>query len=233
MPPPLAADDPGGLAGFALWLVDTLGEWGVGAFTVLETVFPPIPSEVVLPLAGYQATRGELSLPLLLVASTTGSLAGALALHGLGRLAGRERAIRWLAKLPLVEREDFEKASSWFDRHGRAAVLVGRLVPGVRSVISLPAGSERMPLPMFVLFTVLGSALWNGLLLGLGALLGRQHDLVERYSSVLNWVVAGALALGVALLVVRGLRRRSRGRGTDGEGVKPSPSSEEARRPEA
>lgn len=200
--------DPGGLVGFALWLIDRLGEWGVGAFTVLETVFPPIPSEVVLPLAGYQGTLGHLSIPLLLVASTAGSYAGALILYGIGRVLGLERAIRWLAKLPLVDRDDFERAAGWFDRHGKAAIFFGRLVPGVRSLISLPAGALHMNLLVFSLLTLAGSAIWNSLLIGFGALLGTQYELVDQYSSVLNYVVYAALA-GVAVwLLVRRIRRR-------------------------
>ncbi|MGN6503055.1 MAG: DedA family protein [Pseudolysinimonas sp.] len=203
-----SAGDPGGLVGFALWLIDRLGEWGVGAFTVLETVFPPIPSEVVLPLAGYQGTLGHLSIPLLLIASTVGSYIGALILYAIGRVLGLDRAIRWLAKLPLVDREDFEKAAAWFDRHGRAAIFFGRLVPGVRSLISLPAGASKMNPVLFSALTIAGSAIWNSLLIGLGALLGTQYELVDQYSSVLNYVVYAALAGIVLWLIVRRLRRR-------------------------
>ncbi|HEV7743285.1 MAG TPA: DedA family protein [Pseudolysinimonas sp.] len=203
-------NDPGGLVGFALWLIATIGEWGVGAFTVLETVFPPIPSEVVLPLAGYQGTLGKLSLPLLFIASTAGSYAGALILYGLGRALGLERSIRGLARLPLVDRDDFERAAAWFDRHGKAAVFFGRLVPGVRSLISLPAGASHMSLLLFSALTIAGSAIWNTLLIGLGAALGTQYELVDRYSSVLNDVVYAAIAGCVILLVVRWVRRRRR-----------------------
>ncbi|MCU1416173.1 MAG: associated Golgi protein [Schumannella sp.] len=203
-------NDPGGLVGFALWLIDTIGEWGVGAFTVLETVFPPIPSEVVLPLAGYQGTLGKLSLPLLFIASTAGSYAGALILYGLGRALGLERSIRGLARLPLVDRDDFERAAAWFDRHGKAAVFFGRLVPGVRSLISLPAGASHMSLLLFSALTIAGSAIWNTLLIGLGAALGTQYELVDRYSSVLNDVVYAAIAGCAIWLVVRWMRRRRR-----------------------
>src|SRR4051812_11558368 len=113
------ANDPselGGILGFSAWLMQTLGEWGVGLMIVLETVFPPIPSEVVLPLAGFLAKQGEMNLVLVIITSTIGSYLGALLLYWLGFVLGRERAIRWLAKIPLVEREDFERASAWFDK---------------------------------------------------------------------------------------------------------------------
>jgi len=195
--------------GFALWLIETVGEWGVGVFTVIETVFPPIPSEVVLPLAGYQGSLGELSLPLLFVTSTVGSYVGALVLYGLGRVLGLERSIRALSRLPLVDRSDFEKAADWFGRHGKGAVFFGRLIPGVRSLVSLPAGASRMSLLTFSLFTVAGSGLWNSLLIGLGALLGTQFELVNQYSSVLNYIVYAVIAGIIIWLIVRRLRRGS------------------------
>lgn len=204
-----SSGNPGGLVGFALWLIERLGEWGVGAFTVLETVFPPIPSEVVLPLAGYQASLGRLSIPLLLIAATAGSYVGAGVLYLLGRLLGLERSIRWLSKLPLVDREDFEKSAAWFERHGRGAVFFGRLIPGVRSLISLPAGASRMNPVVFSVFTLAGSAIWNSLLIGVGALLGTRYELVEQYSSVLNYAVYAALAALIVWLVVRAIRRRA------------------------
>lgn len=204
--------DPGSLVGFALWLIDRIGEWGVGAFTVLETVFPPIPSEVVLPLAGYQATQGQLSLPLLVVTSTLGSYVGAVILYVLGRVLGLERAVTILSRLPLVDRDDFERATGWFHRHGRPAVFFGRLIPGVRSLISIPAGAARMNLAQFSLLTVAGSAIWNLILIGFGGLLGTQYALVEQYSNVLNYIVYAALAGVVIALVIRAVRRRTRSR---------------------
>ena len=201
------SDQLTGLVGLAARLIEALGEWGVGVFTLAETVFPPIPSEVILPLAGYQTQAGELSFPLVIATSTLGGYLGAVLLYLLGYKLGLERSIRWLSKLPLVDREDFEKASSWFQRHGKSAVFFGRLLPGIRSLISLPAGANRMNFGVFTVFTILGSAIWNALLITLGALLGTQYELVEKYSQVLNYVVYAAIALVIVLLVVRRVRR--------------------------
>src|SRR4051812_43390510 len=196
-----------GLVGVAYRVIQSLGEWGVGALTFLETVLPPIPSEVVLPLSGFIARQGRLSLGLLLVASTVGSYLGALTLYLLASRLGQDRAIGVLSRLPLVDREDFERATDWFTEHGRRSVFVGRLVPGVRSVVSLPAGAVHMPIGRFSVFTIAGSAIWNGLLIGLGWVLGSRYELVDRYSSLLDWVVVLLVAAVVAGLVVRRVRR--------------------------
>lgn len=201
------ADLPG-LTGWVASVMDTLGELGVAALTALETVFPPIPSEVVLPLAGFLTRQGSLSLPLVLVAATAGSLVGALALYALGAWLGHDRATAVLARIPLVDREDVDRASDWFDRHGRAAVFFGRLVPGVRSLVSLPAGANRMPLLTFTVYTVAGSLLWNGLLVGAGAWLGDRWEQVDQYAGWIDKVFVGALVLVVAWAVVRRLRSR-------------------------
>jgi membrane protein DedA with SNARE-associated domain len=203
------AEGLSGLSGWAAGIIEAMGAPGLGLLMLLETVFPPLPSEVVLPLAGYLAEQGELNLPLLLVSATAGSVAGALAFYWLGYRLGEERAERWVGRLPLVEPEDVDRALRWFRRYGSAAVLVGRLVPGIRSLISLPAGATRMPLGRFVALTAAGSALWNGLLLGAGVALGTQWQQVSRYSHVLDLVIIGVLALTVLAGVVRQVRRRS------------------------
>jgi membrane protein DedA with SNARE-associated domain len=197
----------GGLVGVAARAIDSLGEWGVGAFTLAETVVPPIPSEVILPLAGYLAKQGSLNLFLVFVTSTLGAYLGALLLYWLGAKLGLERSIRGLSKLPLVDREDFEHAAGWFRRHGRSSIFFGRLLPGVRSLISLPAGAASMPLGTFSLYTLAGSGLWNGALIGLGYLLGTQYRLIEQYSRFLNYAVYAALVATVVLLVARRVKR--------------------------
>lgn len=202
------ADEMTGIVGFAARSIESLGEWGVGLFTLAETVFPPIPSEVILPLAGFLTRQGTMHLGLVFVTSTLGAYLGALALYFLGAKVGLERSIRLLSKLPLVDRSDFETANDWFRRHGKSAIFFGRLLPGVRSLISLPAGAQRMHLGTFSLFTIAGSGIWNGALLGLGALLGRQYTMVEQYSRYLNYAVYGGLAFFVAWLVVRYVRRK-------------------------
>ena len=201
------ADGLGGIVGFAAQAIENLGEWGVGAFTLAETVVPPIPSEVILPLAGYLAKQGSLNLVLVFVTSTLGAYLGALLLYWLGAKLGLERSIRGLSRLPLVDREDFEHAAGWFRRHGRSSIFFGRLLPGVRSLISLPAGASDMPLGTFSLFTIAGSSLWNGALIGLGYLLGTQYRLIEGYSKYLNYAVYAALGIALVLLVVRRFRR--------------------------
>ena len=192
-----------GLTGFAADVLNSLGDIGVGVLVFLEVLIPPIPSEVILPFAGYLSQSGDLHLGMLILWSTLASVIGALVLYGLGAAVGLERAIRWIAWTRLVSLTDLERGAEWFHRHGRWSVLVGRMIPGVRSLISLPAGADRMPLLSFCLFTALGSGLWNTLLIGVGAALGTQHALLEEYLQYLDWVVYGAIAVALAVLVIR------------------------------
>lgn len=219
---PSPVDDLTGIVGFAARAVDSLGEWGVGLFTLTETVFPPIPSEVILPLAGFLARLGSMNFVLVHFTSTLGAYLGALVLYWLGARLGLERSIRWLARIPLVDREDLENAAAWFRRHGRSAVFFGRLLPGVRSLISLPAGAQRMNLRTFSVFTIAGSGLWNGLLIGLGALLGPQYRLIDEYARFLNYAVCAAVVFVVGRVILRSIRRRRdrrSGRGAPGGGA--------------
>ena len=195
------------LTDLALQLIAHLGEVGLGVLTLVETVFPPIPSEGVLPLGGYLAQRGRLNVGWVLFAATAGSVVGAWILYLLGARLGPDRAAAALARLPLVDREDVDRAAARFARHGEWAVLVGRLVPGVRSLISLPAGTARMGPVRFTVLTVLGSLVWNALLIGAGYALGTQYRLVERYTHVLDQVVLAAVVALVAVLVARRVRR--------------------------
>ena len=197
----------GGLSGMVLQLIDLLGEWGVALMLFVETVFPPIPSEVILPLAGFLAGAGRMNLVLVLVLATLGSYVGALVLYWLGRVIGFERTVRWLGKLPLVDEGDFRKAAGWFHRHGRSAVLFGRLVPIVRSLISLPAGADRMNLVSFSAFTILGSGLWNSVLVLGGAALGTQYERVEQYTEWIDRGMYAAIVVVVVMFVVRRVRR--------------------------
>ncbi|PZR52246.1 DedA family protein [Xylanimonas oleitrophica] len=187
-----------------------MGDVGVGLLVLLEMVFPPIPSEVVLPFAGYLSQAGDLSLPWLCVWSTVGAWLGSLVYYGIGRAVGMARAVRLLAATRLVSRSDLERGAAWFERHGGGAVFVGRLIPGVRSVISLPAGAARMNLLSFSAFTLLGSGIWNTVLISLGAALGTQHERLHQYLGYVDYVVYTAVAVAVAVLVVRRVREHRR-----------------------
>jgi membrane protein DedA with SNARE-associated domain len=197
-----------GLSGVAADVIAASGEVGVGLLTFVETVFPPVPSEIILPLSGYLAERGRLNVVLVVLAATVGSLLGALVLYGLGALFGEERARRWLTWLPLVDEADFDNAASWFHRHGHGAVFFGRFVPIVRSLVSLPAGAQRMPLVPFLLLTAAGTALWNSALVGAGYLLGTQYERVEHYLKYLDYVIFAAMIVVVGWFVLRKLRQR-------------------------
>ena len=196
-----------GLAGFVADVVDALGAVGVGLLVLVENLFPPIPSEVVLPLAGFLAGQGRMSLVAVIVAATAGSVLGALALYALGAWLGRDRLAHLLDRLPLTGPEDLERAEGWFARHGGMAVLLGRLVPVVRSLVSIPAGVERMPVPRFVLYTTAGSAAYNTVLVGGGYLLGSRWTDVGRYSETLSAAVVAAIAVALVVVVVRRIRK--------------------------
>ena len=195
-------------AGWVTDLMDRLGAPGAGLAVALENLFPPIPSEVILPLAGFTARQGLIGLVPAILWTIAGSVVGALALYGLGAWLGRARLRRIVDRMPLVDVEDLDKAEEWFVRHGNASVLFGRFIPIVRSLISIPAGIERIPLGRFVVLTTIGSGVWNTVLIMLGyALASRWHvveDALGRYQDVV--IVVAALA--VAWYVVRAIRRR-------------------------
>lgn len=207
-----------GLAGWVVSVIESLGPVGVGLLVALENLFPPIPSEVILPVAGYVASQGDMPLGWAIAAAVIGAVVGAWALYGLGYWVGRDRIRRWMQRIPLMEASDLDTAEGWFERHGGAAVLIGRCVPVVRSLISIPAGVERMPFWKFTLFTLLGSTVWNGGLVLAGNLLGEQWEDVGRYSDWLNYAVYAAIVLVVGKFVwdrtgARGERRRRAGEG--------------------
>ena len=189
----------------------TIGAPGVGVATALETVFPPVPSELVLPLAGYTASQGHYGLVAAIVWATVGSLLGALVLYWLGAAWGLERICALADRIPLVHADDVRRAVAWFGAHGRSAVFLGRLVPGVRSLVSIPAGVDRMPLATFCLYTTLGSLVWNTALILAGYELGEQWHVVEGYVGPVSNVVYVLLAVVLVVVAARRLRHRVSG----------------------
>ncbi|MEU8155826.1 DedA family protein [Micromonospora sp. NPDC048986] len=205
------AGDPSeftGLTGWVASVIEVMGPVGVALLVALESIVPPIPSEIVLALAGFLAHEGEFNVFLVVLAATVGSLVGALVLYWLGAALGEERLKRWLDHIPLVDTDDLEKADKWFERHGRWAVLIGRVVPVVRSLVSVPAGANRMPLGEFILLTTIGSGVWNGLIVGAGYALGSRWQDVERYSDWFNYAIVAVFVVMVVSWVIRKVRKR-------------------------
>ena len=193
------------LIDWSVSLMEIIGPAGAGVAIALENVFPPLPSEVILPMAGLSASRGSFSLAEALIWTTLGSLVGAFLLYGIGAWLGVDRLRAIAAKVPLLHPEDIDRTVAWFQRHGGKAVFFGRMVPIFRSLIS---GVTRMPLWKFGLLTVAGSALWNTVFVLAGFSLGEAWPVVERYADILQYVVIAAVVIGVAWFVyvrIRGL----------------------------
>ena len=184
-------------------LVGALGAPGVGIAVAAENLFPPIPSEVILPSAGFAAASGSMGLVSAIVWATIGSVVGALALYALGAWFGRARFYSLASKIPFVKEADIERAEAWFVRRGPLAVLLGRVVPVVRSLISIPAGIERMKLLPFTLYTATGSALWNSVLIGAGYALGANWAIVEEWISRYQLIVFGLAGIALVVWMVR------------------------------
>jgi membrane protein DedA with SNARE-associated domain len=186
------------MASWVMQVMYAAGYAGIVFLMVLENVFPPIPSEVIMPLAGYMSAQDRLSLFGVIVAGTVGSVLGALPLYYLGRKIGGDRLKefadnhgRWLT----LSREDLDKAEQWFARHGGLAVLFCRLVPGIRSLISIPAGIQGMSLPLFLIYTTIGAALWTALLTFAGYELGANFRQVETYLDPASYVILAAIVV--------------------------------------
>ncbi len=215
-----AAEDLSGFSAWAVGLMETLGAVGVGFLVFLDNIFPPIPSELVLPLAGFTASRGEMSLVLAIVFATIGSLTGALLLWALGRWVGLERISRIALRMPLVDVDDIHRTVAWFDRHGDKAVFFGRMIPIFRSLISIPAGMRNMPAVRFAFLTTAGSAIWNTLFVVAGFWLGENWAVVETSAGWFQKLVIVAVVVALVVWIVLRIRRRREGRSVD-----PSPDS--------
>jgi len=187
------------LVDWVVGLMGLLGGPGIAVAVALENLFPPIPSEVILPAAGFAAAQGRFTLVAAIVWATLGSVVGALALYGIGRAIGRRRLLAIVDRLPFVRVADVGRAEAWFDAHGPRAVLVGRLVPIVRSLISIPAGLERMPVATFAAYTTVGSLLWNTALVVAGYVLGSQWPVVEVWLHRYQYAVIAAAVVAVGV----------------------------------
>ena len=193
-------------------VMDSLGYPGIVLLMFLENVFPPIPSELIMPLAGFTSSEGRLSFPGVVAAGTLGSVLGALPPYYVGKWVGQERLEsladrhgRWLG----ISGKDIARSRRWADRHGGWAVLFCRLIPGVRSLISVPAGVAAMPILPFLAYTTVGAGLWVALLAYAGRVLGDNYDRVGTIVGPAAYVVLGAIAVAALFWVVR--RRRQDG----------------------
>lgn len=178
-------------------LIGSAGYPGLFGLVVAENVFPPIPSEVILPFAGYQVQQGTLHFVIALIVATAGSLVGALLLYGVARRGGRPLILRY-GRVLRVDARALERSEQRFNRYGAVLVLGGRVVPGLRSVVSLPAGLVGMPVTTFVVLTTLGSTVWNAALIGGGWALGSRYDQIGRAVGPISTAIGVALLLGVA-----------------------------------
>lgn len=203
------------------WITNTIklwNYWGIALLMFLENLFPPIPSELIMPLAGftaspYQPGGAKLNVFGVFLAGLLGSVAGAVVWYYPGKFLSEKR-LKSLAdkygKWMGISSEDITKATRWFNTQGRKAVLIGRLVPGIRTVISLPAGISNMPLLPFLFYTTLGSAAWVGLLTYSGYALGTQYELVDKYLAPVSKIVLGILVLAFVAWVLKRRRKRTR-----------------------
>ena len=216
----------GDLANWVQDVINQFGYLGVALLVVIENVFPPIPSEIVLPFAGFVAQQGasavnatagaaqsDTTVVGMMIAATIGSVVGALILYFVSAAIGPERLRAFVERFGKwfgVKSSDLVRAEEWFDRRSSAAVLVGRCVPLIRSIVSIPAGFRRMKLTSFVVLTAIGSAVWNIALIGAGAVLGDQWERVGEYVGVFQWLVIAAVLLLLVRFVVSRMKNRRR-----------------------
>ena len=192
-------------------LISQFGYFGVWFLIFFENVFPPIPSELILPLSGFFTTTTDLTLPGMIIAATVGSITGAYILYGVGRILSRERLMAFFGTRPMrllgFKPEDISSAVDWFDRKGQVTVLICRCIPVVRSLISIPAGTAKMNVLKFSLYTLLGSAVWNSILCSLGAAAGSAWETVteqaEWVSDVVKYVIIAIVIVAVIFWVVK------------------------------
>ncbi len=170
------------ISDWVLAIMAKFGYFGIVFAMFAENVFPPIPSEVIMPAAGFAASNGDLNLILVILAGTLGAVLGALPLYYLGRIFDEERLSAFTekyGKYVFVKPNDIKATNAWFDKHGKKAVFFGRMVPGIRSFISIPAGMNKMPMPSFLILSTLGASIWTTALAFAGYYLGKNYEIIE------------------------------------------------------
>jgi membrane protein DedA with SNARE-associated domain len=204
------------LARLITTIISTLGYPGIILITVIENVFPPIPSEAVLPFAGYLASRGDFCLFWAVFSGTLGSVFGAMILYAFGYYGNEKivrRFIRRFGKWFMISEEDLDKAEDWFKKYGSPAVFTARIIPIIRSIISIPAGFAKMPMGTFLFYTTFGTALWSSILVYAGYLLGENWELVGKYLEKYELVALVVIAAVCVYVVVKRLRRNQKASG--------------------
>jgi membrane protein DedA with SNARE-associated domain len=208
------------------WLLQTLrdvGYPGIVALMAMESSILPVPAELVMPPAGYWVAKGEMNAWIVLACGTVGSVLGALANYWMAHVLGRA-FVRRFGRYVLLSERSLDRAERFFADHGEISTLVGRLLPVLRHLISIPAGIARMSVSRFVAFTALGAFAWCAVLTGIGYFLGRHedalpsHEEVQRYVGRVMWIVIPLIVVGVTIYVIRHRRRRAAmiaGKGTE------------------
>lgn len=187
-------------------IIESIGYPGIALLMIIENIFPPIPSEIIMPFAGFVTEQGELNFFGVIAAGTTGSVLGTIPFYYIGRKIGKERLKQWADKHGrwlMLSSHDIERANNWFERHDAAAVFFCRLVPGIRTLISVPAGIERMNFGYFIFLSTIGTTLWVSLLTYLGRILGRNYDKVQTYLDPIGYAVFGFLIIFYIVHLIR------------------------------
>jgi membrane protein DedA with SNARE-associated domain len=191
-------------------LMTSLGYWGIGLLMFAENVFPPIPSELIMPLAGFTVAQGKMNFSLAVLAGTMGTMLGTYAWYYLGRLVNYERLGGWIdrhGKWIGVSVKEIDRVNDWFNVHGRNAVFFGRMVPGIRTLISLPAGMNQMSLITFTVYSTVGTLIWTLALTAAGFLLGENYGSIEKYLAPISKIVGFGLIGLLGYWIFKKIRR--------------------------
>jgi membrane protein DedA with SNARE-associated domain len=197
------------LSSFAISTISAFGYFGIFFLMMLESMIIPIPSELVMPFAGFLAAKGEFSFILVIIFSLIGSIFGSLISYYLGKYGG-EKAVIKLGRYFFLDETDLKKTEAWFKKSGEKTIFIGRLIPVVRHLISIPAGIGKMNLKKFSVYTVLGAAIWNTFLAYLGYILGKNWDNVRQFTEPISIVVAAVLVAGIVFFVFRHVQNKKK-----------------------
>ena len=214
------------------WIQSLMNYPGIVFLMALENLFPPIPSELIMPLAGFEASKNGLNIVAVIICGVIGSLIGQTVLYFVGSKIGEERLTSWADKHGewlALSGDDIKKGREWFDKHGNKAALIGRVVPGIRSLVSIPAGIVKMPLPKFLLYSGIGTTIWTTALALLGLFLGEKFDGVEKYVGIISKVVIGGMLAYFIFQVIKRKQEKKSGNGKKEEDKpKTSPAPRQA-----